>query len=199
MLITDTNERIAALENEVVEKQRELAELRREVPPEPVKDYLLQGAFGPVRLSELFGEKPDLILIHNMGKGCSYCTLWADGFNGEVDHLQDRAAFVVCSPDAPEVQAEFAASRGWRFTMVSSADTTFTADMGYVREWQGKTGPWPGVSTFRKNADGSIARIAHRSLGPGDPFCGVWHLFDLLDGGPGDWQPKYSYAAATNS
>ena len=199
MLSTEITERIAALETELLEKQQTLAELRRELPPEPVKDYVLQTTAGPTKLSELFGDKPDLILIHNMGKGCSYCTLWADGFNGEVEHLQDRAAFVVCSPDAPEVQSEFAAGRGWRFPMVSSSDTTFTADMGYIREWQGKSGPWPGVSTFRKNDDGSIARIAHCSLGPGDAFCGVWHLFNLLEGGPGDWQPKYSYEPATSS
>ena len=196
MLSSDISERIADLEKELLEKQQALAELRREMPPEPVKDYVLQTTSGPAKLSKMFGDKPNLTLIHNMGKGCSYCTLWADGFNGEVDHLQDRAAFVVCSSDAPKVQAEFAASRGWRFPMVSSADTSFTADMG---DMQGKSGPWPGVSTFRKNDDGSIARIAHCSLGPGDAFCGVWHLFNLLEGGPGDWQPKNSYESATSS
>ena len=104
-------DRIAVLEKELLEKQRTLAELRRKVAPEPVQDYVLQSSEGPTRLSGLFGEKSDLILIHNMGKGCRYCTLWADGFNGEIDHLRDRAAFVVCSPDPPTVQGEFAASR----------------------------------------------------------------------------------------
>lgn len=190
-------ERIAALEKELLEKQQTLSGLRRALPPEPVDDYELEGSAGPLKLSELFGEKSDLILIHNMGKGCSYCTLWADGFNGEVDHLQDRAAFVVCSPDPPDLQAAFAASRGWRFPMVSNGGSTFTEDMGYVGEWNGKTSPWPGVSTFRKKDDGSIVRIAHCPLGPGDPFCAVWHLFALLDGGTGEWQPRYSYGNAS--
>ena len=39
-----------------------------------------------------------------MGRGCSYCTLWADGFNGLRHHFEDRAAFVVVSPDTPEQQ-----------------------------------------------------------------------------------------------
>ena len=64
------------------------------------------------------------------GRGCVYCTMWADGFNGVVPHLEDRAAFVVVSPDEPHVQAEFAASRGWRFRMVA-ARSDFTGDMGY--------------------------------------------------------------------
>ena len=27
----------------------------------------------------------------------------------------------------------------------------------------------------------------------GDDFCALWHLFDLLPGGAGDWQPRYRY------
>ena len=42
--------------------------------------------------------KRDLIVIHNMGASCPYCTLWADGFNGIYDHLADRAAFVALQP-----------------------------------------------------------------------------------------------------
>ena len=41
---------------------------------------------------------------------------------------------------------------------------------------------------------GAIHRIAHASFGPGDPYCGLWHLMGLLKDGVGDWQPKFSYA-----
>ena len=54
-------------------------------------------------------------------------------------------------------------------------------------------GPLPGVSVFRRNEDGSIVRSAHAPFGPGDPFCPVWHFFDLLGNGHGDWAPEYSY------
>jgi predicted dithiol-disulfide oxidoreductase (DUF899 family) len=83
--------------------------------PEEVSDYTFATADGTVRLSALFSGNRDLIVIHNMGTTCPYCTLWADGFNGISDHLASRAAFVVSSPDRPEVQKKFAAGRGWRF------------------------------------------------------------------------------------
>jgi peroxiredoxin len=38
---------------------------------------------------------------------------------GIYNHLADRAAVVVVSPDPPEVQQRFAQSRGWKFPMVS--------------------------------------------------------------------------------
>ena len=48
----------------------------------PVEDVVFESEVGPVRLSELFGEHDDLVIIHNMGASCRYCTLWADGFSG---------------------------------------------------------------------------------------------------------------------
>src|ERR1700731_2466909 len=42
-----------------------------EVEPEPVEDYRFRTLEGETVLSELFGDKPELFVIHNMGKGCS--------------------------------------------------------------------------------------------------------------------------------
>lgn len=186
------DKRLAAAYQELEEAQRKLAELRRRIPREQVSDYQLHGPDGPVRLSDLFGEKEDLILVHNMGSGCSYCTLWGDNFNGVADHLQDRAAFVLVSPDSPAQQQEFAAVRGWRFPVYSAQDSTFTADMGFQSPGSGFL---PGVSVFRKNGDGSIARVAKDHFGPGDFYCGVWHLFNLLPDGWNDWHPQFDYPA----
>jgi predicted dithiol-disulfide oxidoreductase (DUF899 family) len=181
---------IERLEEELVEQYTRLAELKRRMPREPVKDYELLGWSGPVKLAALFGEKSDLIVIHNMGKGCRYCTLWADGFNGVAQHLSNRAGFVVCSPDSTEIQKEFAASRGWRFPMVSGKDSTFTRDMGFrtERSWM------PGVSTFHREPDGRIVRVARAGFGPFDPFCSAWHLIGLTAGGVNEWEPQYEYA-----
>lgn len=78
---------------------------------EQVNDYeLLDSENQKVKLSKLFGKKNDLIIIHNMSKTCPYCTMWADGFNGLLPHLEDRATFVVSSPDEPAIQKEFANS-----------------------------------------------------------------------------------------
>jgi predicted dithiol-disulfide oxidoreductase (DUF899 family) len=57
--------------------------------------------------------------------------MWADGFTGTVPQLQDRAAFVVVSPDSPEIQQAFAQSRGWNFRMLSGQGSTFIKDMEY--------------------------------------------------------------------
>ena len=191
-MTTATDERlkeIEKMEEELLEQHEKLAELKRELPPQEVKDYTLQSADGPVKLSELFGGKPDLMVIHNMGKGCAYCTLWADGFNGVHQHLESRAGFVLVSPDPVDVQREFAQSRGWKFRVASGQDSTFIEDMGF----RGEKSWMPGVSTFYREKGGRITRIAKAPFGPGDPFCGLWHLLALLKDGAADWRPKYKY------
>lgn len=95
------------------------------IKPEEVRDYPFRTPEGERRLSELFGGERDLFVIHNMGSSCPYCTLWADGYNGIYPRLASRAGFVVSSPDAPEVQSAFAASREWRIPMVSHTGSSF--------------------------------------------------------------------------
>ena len=181
--------RIAAYRKEIAELRQKMRAAQAETEPQVVQDYVFSTLEGPRKLSDLFSGRDDLILIHNMGKKCSSCTLWADGFNGVYPHLADRAAFVIASPDAPSVQQEFAKSRGWRFPMVSHEGTTFAADMGYRSE---KGGWMPGISVFRK--DGArILRVSDTRFHPRDDFAGIWHLFDMLPGGAGDWTPRFTY------
>jgi predicted dithiol-disulfide oxidoreductase (DUF899 family) len=125
----------------------------------------------------MFGDKKDLIVIHNMGKSCGYCTMWADGFIGVYKHIERKAAFVLVSPDAPEIQKSFAADRGWGFKMYSAAGTQFIKDMGYVTD---AGSYWPGASVFHKDDNGKITRITKTFFGPGDNFCSVWHFYDML-------------------
>lgn len=184
----DASAVIEALELEIMEKKKKLAELRRNQPRSPLPAYVFaQGE----TLDDLFGERDDLLILHNMGKGCTYCTLWADGFIGLYPHILDRCAFAVVSPNDPETQREFADSRGWPYRMVSDRELRFSRDMNMYKEDEG---PWPGISGFRRNPDGSIVRVAWSYLGPGDDYCAIWHMFELLEGGPGEWEPKYSYA-----
>jgi predicted dithiol-disulfide oxidoreductase (DUF899 family) len=181
--------KIEKLERKLVRQHQKLAGLKRELPLQPVKDYLLAGRKGRVRLSSLFGAKSDLIVVHNMGRSCRYCTMWADGFNGLLPHLTDRAAFVVVSPDPPAVQHAFAQGRGWRFPFYSGAGSSFIEDMGFL---PGPDEPWPGVSTFVKRGR-KIYRVASAPFGPYDPFCSVWHFFALLAGGAEEWGPRFRY------
>ncbi len=187
---------VADLERRIRELKLELTAARRALPHTPVKSYHFTDAGGnPIEFASLFGDKDDLILIHNMGRRCVYCTLWADGFNGLAQHLQSRAAFVLACPDDPETMRRFAEARGWTFPVVSTIGSTFSHDMGYQ---PAPDQPLPGVSGFLKRPDGTIARTGTTSFGPGDDFCSIWPLFDLLattssTGSKEVWQPRYTY------
>jgi len=193
---SDPIAQIQELEREIQEKQRTLVELKKQAGQQEIDEYTLRGPDGPVSLRELFGDRDDLIVVHNMGKSCPYCTLWADGFNGLVPHLQDRAAFVVVSPDPPDVQQAFAQERGWTFPMYSGEGSTFIADMGFRHDGDDGAHWMPGVSTFRRSAEGTITRVAKDFFGPGDEYCGLWHLFDLLADGIDGWEPAFDYDGA---
>ena len=180
---------IEALEKELLEKAGKLADLKKQMPREEVKDYNLTDCEGnSVNLFSLFGEKDDLIVIHNMGKSCPYCTLWADGFNGMVHHFENRAGFALVAPDDHETQKQFADSRGWKFKMLSAKDSRFTFDLGFQNEEY----IMPGFSTFRKE-NGKIYRIASSFFGPGDLFCSIWHMVGLLADGAEEWHPQFEY------
>ena len=189
MNYAEGTKRLAELRERIAKTHEEMRAVQASVAPQPVDDYRFATSKGEVRLSQLFGTKKDLFVIHNMGASCPYCTLWADGYNGIYAHLADRAAFVVSSPDSPEAQQRFATSRGWKFPMVSHSGTSFAQDMGYR---SGKGGWLPGVSVFQRNAE-RIVRVSDAGFGPGDDFCSLWHFLELLPGGRGDWEPRYSY------
>jgi predicted dithiol-disulfide oxidoreductase (DUF899 family) len=187
----DPKAEVEQIEEQIANLYRKMAELRRQIPPEIISDYKLTDWTGnKVAISELFGDKDELIVIHNMGKSCSYCTLWADGFIGITKHLEDRAAFVLTSPDDSDTQRKFARDRGWTFRMLSTKGTSFKHDLGFEPK---PNSYQPGVSVIRKLPNGELHHVSKTMLGPGDPYCAVWHFFDLL---PSDreWNPKYHYS-----
>jgi len=181
--------RMAAYREEISAIRKKMRTTMTEIEPQEVEDYTFQTLKGPVRLSELFGDKDDLIVVHNMGTSCPACTMWADGYNGVHAHIANRTAFVLSSPDAPDVQKKFAESRGWKFPMVSHQGNMFAADMGY-RSREGRW--WPGLSAFKRQGK-KILRVSDTELGPGDDFCSVFHLFDLFPEGAEGWRPQFSY------
>lgn len=183
-------QQIEAAQKEMDLAREKVIALRKQLEPEPVNDYTLTDTEGqPVLLSSLFGKGDELLVIHNMGKKCSYCTLWADGLNSVSAHINDRVPMVLISPDEPAVQKEFAEGRGWSLRTLSAQGSSFIADMGF--EPQPKN-YWPGVSAFIKK-DGKMFRVAKDTFGPGDLYSNVWHLFDLLPKGSNEWSPKYKY------
>src|SRR5262249_50845370 len=105
-MILRESARIISLEKKLREARLELQEALADTVRGEVRDYPFENQAGPVKLSQLFADKRDLFMVHNMGTTCPQCTMWADGFNGFYPHLASRAAVVVVSPDPPEQQAE---------------------------------------------------------------------------------------------
>jgi len=91
-----------------------------------VKDYSFTNHNNEeVKLSELFDEKCELMNSFNMAKKCPYCTLWADGYNGIVHHLEIRFPFFVVSPYSVEIQKDFAKSTNWKFKILRTQNMHF--------------------------------------------------------------------------
>ena len=150
------SEMMVAYRRQIADLRQRMRATQTEIEPQEVADYEFKTPEGTLRLSELFGDHADLMVVHNMGTSCPGCTLWADGYNGLHHHVITRTAFVVSSPDTPAVQQKFADSRGWKFRMVSHVGSSFAADMGYRSD----QGGWrPGISVFRRSGE-KIRRVS---------------------------------------
>lgn len=187
---TSLQQKMETLEKEIREKQKEITALKKQAAWKEVGDYMFKDWEGKdVSFYSLFENSDELLIIHNMGKSCVYCTLWADGFNGLVKPLNDRVQTVLVNNNSIEEQKEFAASRGWTFKMLSLKGNTFNRDLDMENE---DGAQWPGVSTFVKK-DEKVYRAGFDYFGPGDVYNSPWHLFELLYNGVNGWQPKYNY------
>ena len=188
MAEAQVNDRIQALEMEIFDLVQELGALRKESKPTPVRNYELRDMHGPVDLLTLFGDRKTLVAIHNMGQGCRYCTLWADGLNGFLPHLESEFAVVLLSKDPPETQRTLALSRQWRFRMVSH-------DGGeYIREQSVMPGEhnMPGIVCYQREGS-DIFRKNASIFGPGDLYCPQWHILSLAGVSAQDWTAQYGY------
>jgi predicted dithiol-disulfide oxidoreductase (DUF899 family) len=176
------------LEMEIMEASLKLAALRRAEPPVEIRDYPFATLDGESTLSALFAGRDRLLLIHNMGQGCRYCTLWADGINGVLAHLEDAMAVALVSKDPPDVQRRLAADRGWRFRVASHGGGDYMREQSIA----GDGSNHPGAVVYERN-NGKIFRRGRASFGPGDLYCPVWHLLALGGIAESEWTPQFHY------
>jgi predicted dithiol-disulfide oxidoreductase (DUF899 family) len=176
------------LEREIMEKAQQLAALRRAEPDVEVENYAFQTMDGEVRLSSLFSGCGRLLVIHNMGQGCRYCTLWADGINGILPHLEDAMAVALVSKDPPALQRRMALDRGWKFRLASHEGGRYMAEQCSA----GEHANFPGAAVYRREED-KIMRCGRTAFGPGDLYSPIWHFLGLGGLGMSDWTPKYHY------
>ncbi len=180
---------IRALEMQIYELNQKLAKLQKRSGGDgPVPDYTFATLEKEVTLSQLFAGRDQLLVIHNMGQGCRYCTLWADGFNGLLPHLEAAMSVVLVSKDPPELQRRFASSRGWRFRLASHSGGDYIGEQSVQ---DGETN-MPGVVLYERTDDG-IRRKNSAVFGPGDRYCAFWSLIGLAGMDPGSFTPQYAY------
>ena len=179
---------IAQLQQQIMEKTARLRELQAGHAGTEVRNYAFETLSGPATLRDLFAGKDKLLLIHNMGQACRYCTLWGDGLNPFVSHLESVLAVAMVSKDSPLVQRDFANSRGWRIRMASHGGGEYMAEQ-VAAEGMGNM---PGAVVYELSEE-KILRKASTYFGPGDFFCSQWHFLGLAGIGLDEWTPQYSY------
>jgi predicted dithiol-disulfide oxidoreductase (DUF899 family) len=179
---------IQKLENELMELNNKILKLRKEAKPTEIKNYRFKYLQGDVSLLSLFGDKKILFAIHNMGQGCRYCTLWADGLNAFVPHIESTASVVLLSKDTPEIQRQFANARGWRFRMASHGGGEYMQEQSIIPSKDNM----PGMVCYFREGE-RIFKKNSTAFGPGDAFCPQWQVLSLAGLGEDDWTPQYSY------
>jgi len=182
------NAKISALETKLYEMTLELNELRKRATTIEVPNYTFATLAGPSTLLELFSDKQKLLVIHNMGQSCRYCTLWGDGFNGLVDHLESTMAVVMVSKDAPQLQREFANSRGWRFRLASHGGGKYIEEQTVMEG----SANMPGAVVYERVGDKVMRRLSS-VFGPGDLYSPMWNLLGLAGITEAEWTPQFRY------
>lgn len=175
-------------ERELFELTEKVSKLRRDSPLTPVKNYVFSTIEGETELLSLFGDKDTLFMIHNMGQGCRYCTLWADGLNAFLPHIESRFALALASKDSPQVQRTFANSRGWRFKMVSHGGGEYASEQSVLPNESNV----PGMVCYTRKGK-EIFKKNYVSFGPGDEFCSLWNVLSLAGVSSEEWVPQYTY------
>ena len=179
---------IVALERQIFELTAKLNALRRDNDPSPVPNYRFDTLTGEVTLLDLFAGRDRLLAIHNMGQGCRYCTLWADGFNGMLAHLEDAMSVVLLSGDPPDLQRDLANSRNWRFRLASHGGGAYIVEQTVMEGVENM----PGAVLYERQGD-QVLRKNNCVFGPGDLYCSLWNLLGLAGLGEAEWTPQYRY------
>jgi predicted dithiol-disulfide oxidoreductase (DUF899 family) len=129
---------LAKLEAQHAEQNEEIKKKRLELPWVPVeKEYEFDTEDGKKTLAELFDGRSQL-LAYNIMYGpeytlgaCPGCTSLADGFDGQLIHLNKRDVTFVCFSRAPiDRLVAYRQRMGWQFPYVSTHETDFPWDFG---------------------------------------------------------------------
>ncbi len=177
-------------EKALVEKVKLVAEKRRQLPlgGRLKEDYKFQrtndGKVGQeVKLSELFGTKPTLLLYNfmygpNWDNPCLSCTSLMDGFDRTAYQVTQDAAFCGIAKAPAEMINNWAKTRGWtQIELVSGFGTSYQAD--YLCQGENEDMQLPILNVFRKHK-GEIFHFWGTEL-QGNHVDTVWPYWNLMD------------------
>ena len=186
-------------EKELTRRSDELARQRVALPWVRIdKEYAFDTGAGTKTLAELFDGRSQLMVYHFMfgpdwDEGCPSCSLSADGFDGQMAHLNQRDVTMVCVSRGPlEKLDAYKRRMGWRFDWVSSLPGDFNFDFGvsfsdsqrasgvdYNFEPIGDPGidELPGMSAFVLEA-GVVYHTYSCFARGGDVLMGIYQLLD---------------------
>ncbi len=180
---------VQELEYQIYELTQQLNEKRKQTPGVLVSDYSFDTTAGTQNLSSFFGKHEKLLVIHNMGQACRFCTLWGDGINAFMPHLESALSVVMVSKDTPEQQRLFANSRGWRMNMASHGGGDY---MNEQIATEGMGTNVPGAACYEKKGD-QIVKTNSGFFGPNDLYCSMWHFLGMAGITEAEWTPQYNY------
>ena len=129
---------LAKLEAQHAQLNDDIKKKRHELPWVAIeKEYVFDTEDGKKTLAELFDGRSQL-LAYNMMFGpdytlgaCPGCTSLADGFDGQLIHLNKRDVTFLCFSRAPiDRLAAYRQRMGWQFPYVSTYETDFPWDFG---------------------------------------------------------------------
>jgi predicted dithiol-disulfide oxidoreductase (DUF899 family) len=200
-------ERISILndEKELTHQREALAEKIRDLPWVRVdKSYEFDGPNGRTSLSDLFGDKKQLIVYHFMfdptwSQGCKSCSFVADHYDSIVIHLAHRdISFATVSKAPIEKIEQFRTRMGWTFPWVSGANNDFGRDYGVsftdqelasddtVYNFNRKPYPireLPGLSVFAKDDPGNIYHTYSTYARGLENFVTAYYYMDITPKG----------------
>jgi len=164
-----------------------IAAARRRLPMVALPDYTLEGASGPVRLVELFEDKPQLIVYHHMWAPgeewqCGGCTWFTSQF-GRLEFLDNwDARFVIVTQGPIDEALAYKERVANPMTWYSTANSPFGADMGA-----------PAAGGFQLNVflrDGDTVYRTYNTQGRGcEQLSYAFALIDVLPYGRQEaWQ-----------
>jgi predicted dithiol-disulfide oxidoreductase (DUF899 family) len=180
------HEALLAKEKAFTRAQDALAAERRRLPIERVeKKYVFEGPDGDVSLPDLFEGRPQLILYHFMfaegvngwpSAGCPGCSMFMDSVGQfALTHLAHRdASFAVVSRGPLANLLAYKKRMSWNAPWVSSAKTSFNADLGITTE----RGEDHGLSVLVRDGN-AIFRTYFTSARGLERIGTIWSLLDL--------------------